>query len=220
MNIIFVFLAERTIFAKIIVMKIIKIWGDELGERQLNETVKELKDGRTIIAPTDTLYAIMCDALSQKAVEAVCRLKSINPDKTNLSIICSDISMAAEYASISNSTFKLLKELTPGPYTFLCKTAHSLPAAFKRRKIVGIRIPDFKACRQLAEAMGNPLLTTSIQYDDEDYGINPLLIEEAYDNRVDTIIEGPDGSLTPSTILDCTGSEVEVVREGAGEIDF
>lgn len=199
-------------------MKIIKIWTDHLDERQLNEIVRDLKDGATLIAPTDTLYAIMCDALSVKAVEKVCRLKGINPDKTNLSIICSDISMAAEYANFNNETFKTLKSLTPGPYTFLCKTSHNLPAAFKRRKVVGIRIPANNAVRQIAEALGNPLLTTSIQYEDADYAINPELIEEAYDNKVDMIIEGEEGQLIPSTILDCTGNEIEVIREGLGPI--
>ena len=201
-------------------MKILKIWGDELGERQLQETSRDLKDGRILIAPTDTLYAIMCDALSAKAVEAVCRLKSINPEKSNLSIICSDISMAAEYAIFNNATFKLLKQLTPGPYTFLCRAAHSLPSAFKRRKIVGIRIPDFTADRQLAEVLGNPVLTTSIQYSDYDYAINPELIEDAYNNKVDIMIQGPDGNLVPSTIIDCTGPDFQIVREGAGEVNF
>lgn len=196
-----------------------KIWGDELSDRQINETVRDLKDGATIIAPTDTLYAIMCDALSPKAIEAVCRLKSINPEKTNLSIICSDISMAAEYANFNNATFKLLKQLTPGPYTFLCRTAHSLPAAFKRRKTVGIRIPNFKADRQLASSLGNPLLTTSIKYDDPDYGVNPELIEESYHEKVGIIIEGPEGSLTPSTIIDCSGNEFNVIRKGLGPVD-
>lgn len=200
-------------------MKIIKIWGDELGDRQLQETIRELKDGKTLIAPTDTLYAIMCDAMSQKAVESVCRLKSINPEKTNLSIICTDIAMAAEYANFNNSVFRLLKDLTPGPFTFLCKAAHSLPAAFKRRKIVGIRIPACKVDRQLAEALGHPLLTTSIRYEDSDYAINPELIEEAYNDKVDIIIEGAEGSLIPSTILDCTGTEIEVIREGAGKMN-
>lgn len=199
-------------------MKIIKIWSDSLDDRQLNEITRDLKDGATLIAPTDTLYAITCDALSTKAVEKVCKIKGINPDKTNLSIICSDISMAAEYANFNNETFHALKELTPGPYTFLCKTSHNLPAAFKRRKIVGVRIPSDNVVRQIAKSLGNPLLTTSIQYEDEDYGINPELIEEAYDNRVDMIIEGKDGGLIPSTILDCTGKEMEVVREGLGEI--
>lgn len=199
-------------------MKIIKIWQDSLDDRQLNEIVRDLKEGGTLIAPTDTLYAIMCDALSSKAVEKVCRLKGINPDKTNLSIICSDISQAAEYANFNNETYKALKELTPGPYTFLCKTSHNLPSAFKRRKIVGIRIPACNVVRQIAENLHNPLLTTSIQFDDDDYGINPELIEESYYNKVDMIIEGKDGELVPSTILDCTGNSIEVIREGLGPI--
>lgn len=199
-------------------MRIIKIWGETLDDRQLHEIVRDLKDGRIIIAPTDTLYAIMCDALSPKAIENVCKLKGINPDKSNLSIICSDISMASEYANFNNATYKLLKDLTPGPYTFLCRAAHSLPAAFKRRKIVGVRIPAFEAVRQIAAELGNPLLTTSIRYQDEDYGTNPELIEEAYNEKVDIIIEGPDGILEPSTIIDCTGSDIEVIREGLGPI--
>lgn len=201
-------------------MKILKIWGDELSDRQIRETVRDLQEGQTLIAPTDTLYAIMCDALSPKAIESVCRLKNINPEKTNLSIICSDISMAAEYANFNNSVFKLLKQLTPGPYTFLCRAAHSLPSAFKRRKIVGIRIPEFTADRQLASALGHPLLTTSIRYEDPDYAINPELIEEAYNNKVDIMIQGPDGELVPSTILDATGSDIEVIREGKGPVDM
>lgn len=186
----------------------------------MEETVRDLKEGATIIAPTDTLYAIMCDALSPKAIESVCRLKGINPEKTNLSIICSDISMASEYAVFNNSTFKLLKQLTPGPYTFICKAAHSLPSAFKRRKMVGIRIPAFSTDRQLATALGHPLLSTSIKFEDSDYAINPELIEEAYNNKVDIIIEGPEGGIEPSTVLNCTGSEIEVVRQGLGETDF
>ena len=201
-------------------MKIVKIWGEELAERQLHEISKILTDGNIIISPTDTLYAIMCDAMSPKAIEAVCRLKGINPDKSNLSIICSDISMAAEYANFNNATFKLLKELVPGPYTFLCKAAHSLPSAFKRRKIVGVRIPGFKANRQLAETLGNPLLTTSIKYDDDDYAVNPELIEEAYNDRVELMIQGPDGGLEPSTIINCVGNEFEIVREGKGPVDM
>lgn len=199
-------------------MKIIKTWSERLDDRYLQEIVRDLRDGATLISPTDTLYAIMCDALSAKAVEKVCRIKGINSDKTNLSIICSDISQAAQYANFNNETFRVLKDLTPGPYTFLCKTSHNLPSVFKRRKVVGIRIPACEIVRQIAHAMGNPLLTTSIQYEDEDYGTNPELIEENYDGRVDIIIEGEPGVLTPSTILDCTTSEISVVREGLGPI--
>lgn len=197
-------------------MKIIKIWEDKLDDRQLHEITRDLRDGQTLITPTDTLYAITCDALSPKAIEKVCRLKGINPDKSNLSIICSDISMAAEYGRFDNATFRLIKDLAPGPFTFLCKSSSSLPAVFKRRKVVGIRIPECNVVRQISEALGNPLLTTSIQFEDSDYARNPELIAENYDNRVDMIIEGRDGSETPSTIIDCTGASPEVIREGAG----
>lgn len=201
-------------------MKIIKIWSDSLDDRQLYEVVRDLKEGMTLITPTDTLYAITCDALSPKAIEEVCKLKGINTEKSNLSIICSNLSMAAEYAKFDNATFRLIKQLTPGPYTFLCKASHSLPAVFKRRKVVGIRIPDCKVVRQIAEALENPLLTTSIRFEDSDYARNPELIEENYYNRVDMMIEGPEGGEIPSTIIDCTGSEPEVIREGLGPIDF
>lgn len=201
-------------------MKLFKIWGEDLSEKQLQEITGNLKEGETLIAPTDTLYAIMCDALSTKAIENVCRLKGINPEKTNLSIICSSISMAAEYAVFNNNTFRLLKSLTPGPYTFICKAAHSLPAPFKRRKMVGIRIPNLEADRQLASRLGNPLLTTSIRFDEDDYAINPELIAENYDNKVNMMIEGAEGLTIPSTVLDCTGPEIEVIREGLGPIDI
>lgn len=197
-------------------MKIFKIWGDNIDDRQLNEIVRDLKEGQTLIAPTDTLYAITCDALSPKAIETVCRLKDINPDKSNLSIICSDISMAAEYAKFDNATFKLIKELTPGPFTFLCKSSHSLPAVFKRRKVVGIRIPASEPVRRIASALGNPLLTTSVKFEDSDYARNPELIEESYYDKVDMIIENGEGGEIPSTIIDCTGHEPEIVREGLG----
>lgn len=201
-------------------MKIIKIWSDSLDDRQLYEVVRDLKEGMTLITPTDTLYAITCDALSPKAIEEVCKLKGINTEKSNLSIICSNLSMAAEYAKFDNATFRLIKQLTPGLYTFLCKASHSLPAVFKRRKVVGIRIPACKVVRQIAEALENPLLTTSIRFEDSDYARNPELIEENYYNRVDMMIEGPEGGEIPSTIIDCTGSEPEVIREGLGPIDF
>lgn len=199
------------------VMKIIKIWNDNPSDRQIMEICRDLEAGATMIMPTDTLYGICCDALNVKAIERIARLKGINPDKTNLSVICSDISMAAEYARFDNYAFKLLKELTPGPYTFLFRAASSLPKAFKGRRIVGVRIPANDTCRRIAETLGHPLLTTSIEYADEDYAVNPELIAEAYHDKVDIFIEGADGSTVPSTIIDCTGSEPKLVRQGAGE---
>lgn len=199
-------------------MKIMKIWNNDASDRQLSEICRDLESGQTMIMPTDTLYAIACDALNPKAIEKICRLKGINPEKTNLSIICSDISMAAEYARFDNYAFRLLKENTPGPFTFLFKSASTLPKAFKGRKVVGVRIPDNKLCRDIVTRLGHPILSTSIEYSDEDYAINPGLIADSYNDKVDFFLEGEDGDTTPSTIIDCTGSDPEVTREGKGTL--
>ncbi|MCH5239497.1 MAG: threonylcarbamoyl-AMP synthase [Muribaculaceae bacterium] len=195
-------------------METIKIYNNNIAENQIELVVETLKAGGVVVLPTDTLYAIACDALNPKAIERVCRMKGINPEKTNLSILCDDISMVSEYAKFDNYAFKLMKENTPGPFTFLFKAASSLPRAFKGRKIVGIRIPDNEAVRKIIEKLENPLLSTSIMYRDEDYAINPDLIEEEYEAKVDLMIKGEPGKLTPSAIVDCTGSEPEIKREG------
>ncbi|MCH5237496.1 MAG: threonylcarbamoyl-AMP synthase [Muribaculaceae bacterium] len=195
-------------------METIKIYNNDLSGKQLEKAADVLKEGGVIIVPTDTLYAVACDALNPKAVERVCRLKGINPEKTNLSVICDGISMASEYAKFDNYAFKLMKENTPGPFTFLFRAASSLPRAFKGRKIVGIRIPANKAIRDLASRLGNPLLSTSISYQDEDYGINPELIAESYEDKIDLMIEGDEGSLEPSAIIDCTETSPIIKREG------
>lgn len=195
-------------------METLRIYNDNIAENQVEQIVATLRDGGIIVTPTDTLYAVACDALNPKAIEKVCKLKGINPEKTNLSILCSDISMASDYAKFDNYAFKLMKDNTPGPFTFLFRAASSLPRAFKGRKIVGIRIPDNEAVRKITEALGNPLLSTSITYRDEDFGINPDLIEEEYENVADLMIKGEEGSLQPSAIVDCTGATPEIIREG------
>lgn len=195
-------------------MKSLKIYNNNIAENQIEKIVEILKDGGVIVTPTDTLYAVACDALNPKAIEKVCNLKGINPEKTNLSILCSDISMVSDFAKFDNYAFKLLKENTPGPFTFLFRAASSLPKAFKGRKIVGIRIPDNEAVRKIVEGLGNPLLSTSIQYKDEDYGRNPDLIEEEYSDKVDLMIKGDEGNLQPSAIIDCTDNTPELMREG------
>lgn len=197
-------------------MKTLKIPHGQLSERQLNELCRDLGDGATMIWPTDTLYAVACDALNPKAIERVCALKKINPDKTNLSIVCSSISQAAEYARISDKTFRLLRDNTPGPYTFICPAASLLPRAFKGRKIVGIRITENPINSAVVERLGHPVLTTSIEFDDPDYATDPSLISEAYNDKVDIMIEATPGGVEPSTVIDCTGSDADVIREGKG----
>lgn len=195
-------------------METLKIYNNKIADNQVDVIVKNLKEGNVIIFPTDTLYAIACDALNPKAIERVCKIKGINPEKTNLSILCADIAMASDYAKFSNKDFKLMKDHTPGPFTFLFRAASSLPKAFKGRKIVGIRIPDYDPVIKIIENLGNPLLSTSIPYKEDDYGINPDLIEEEFENKADLIIKGEDGKLTPSAIMDCTGDTPELLREG------
>lgn len=195
-------------------MQTLKIYNDNIAPNQIETVTEVLKDGGIIVSPTDTLYAIACDALNPKAIEKVCKLKGLNPDKTNLSILCNDISMVSEYAKFDNYAFKLMKDNTPGPFTFLFRAASSLPRAFKGRKIVGVRIPDNEAVRKIVESLGNPLLSTSIIFKDEDYGINPDLIAEEYEDKVDLMIMGEEGSLHTSAIVDCTGTTPEIIREG------
>lgn len=199
-------------------MKTIKIWNNDASERQLTEICQYLEDGQIMVLPTDTLYAIACDALNPKAIERICKLKGINPEKTNLSIICADISMASEYARLDNEAYRIIRENTPGEFTFLLKSTSSLPKAFKGRKVVGVRIPDNKICRDIAAKLGHPLLSTSIEYEDEDFARNPGLISENYNNKVDLFIEGEDGDIVPSTIIDCTGNDIEIIREGKGSL--
>lgn len=201
-------------------MKILKMYDGAINERLMDEAVKALRDGKTIIYPTDTLYAIGCDALNNRSIEDVCRLKGINPAKQRLSIVCSGLSQASEYARIDNRAFSVLKEYLPGPYTFILPASTRLPKVFKGRRETGVRIPDCTIARELAERLGNPLLTTSIEWDPElpDDGSNPDCIAANYEGSVDMMIDAGEGRLTPSTVVDLTDSlSPEVIRQGAGE---
>lgn len=197
-------------------MNTIKIWNNKASDKQLRDISARIEEGEVCIIPTDTRYAIVGNALDSKVVDRICRIKGINPEKTNLSILCSDISMAAEYARIDNAGFRLLKTHVPGPFTWLFKTVSTLPRAFKGRKTVGIRIADNEFCHDLISTLGKPLITTSVEHEDEDYTINPGLIAEAYEGAVDLMVEGEEGITDESTIVDCTSSEPEIVRQGLG----
>ena len=197
-------------------MKLLKVIPDNPNERFIDMAVDALNNGRLIIYPTDTLYALGCDALNNNAVEEICKIKGIKSEKTNLSIICESISQAAEYSRINNVAFALMKNNLPGPFTFILPALSQLPKAFKKRKAVGIRIPDNNIAMELVKKLGHPIMTTSIKYDDDDYGCEPELIAENYTNMVDVIIDAGRGNLTPSTIVDCTTDEYEITREGKG----
>lgn len=199
-----------------------KIYEENPSETEIAKAVEVLRDGGIVIYPTDTIYALGCDALNVRAVERICQIKGINPQKVNLSIICRELSWVSEYAKMSNSYFKLLKRNLPGPFTFILPTSASLPKIYKNRKTVGIRIPDNAITLALAEALGNPLLTTSVAIDEEEpeYGTNPELIAERYEPVADLIIDGGEGGTMPSTTVDCTGDEPVVLREGKGELEI
>lgn len=149
-------------------MKTYKMYASSINDRYVEEIVEMLRRGAIVIYPTDSLYAVGCDALNNRAVERVCRLKGINPDKQRLAIVCSDISQASEYARIDNEAFRLMKANLPGPFTFILPASSRLSKAFKGRREVGVRVPDNDIARHLAEALGNPLLTTTIEWEDAD----------------------------------------------------
>ena len=197
-------------------MKLLKIILSNPNERFIDMAVDALADGEIIIYPTDSLYALGCDALNNKKKKKICKIKGIRSDKTNLSIICNSISQAAEYARISNDIFSLMKNNLPGPFTFILPALSKLPKAFKKRRTVGIRIPDNNVAQKLVEKLGHPIMTTSIQFEDEDYGCEPELIAEQYENAADLLLDAGRGSTIPSTIIDCTGDAPEIVREGRG----
>lgn len=201
-------------------MKILKMYTSNINDRFMDEVIETLRDGGIVIYPTDTLYAIGCDALKNNAIERICKIKGINPQRTNLSIVCSDISQASQYARIDNRAFQLLRENLPGAFTFILPAASTLPKVFKGRKTVGIRVPDNVIACEIAARLGNPVLTTSIEWDDDpEDGCNPQAIAMKYEDVVDIVIDGGNGELTPSTIVDCTDSAApEIVREGKGEL--
>lgn len=199
---------------------LVKLYETNTNPKDIEKVVKVLQDGGLVIYPTDTVYAMGCDALNVRAVERICKLKGINPSKSNLSIICYDLSNISEYAKVDNTTFKLMKKNLPGPFTFLLKTTSSLPRIYKDKKMVGIRIPDNNIIREIARILGNPILTTSIKGDDEviEYLTDPELINEKYENTVDLIVDGGYGGIDGSTIVDCTDSAPTITRQGKGDL--
>lgn len=198
---------------------LLKLYNENPNRKEIDKVVNILRDGGLIIYPTDTVYAIGCDAMNVRAVEKVCKIKGLNPVKNNLSIICYDLSGISEYAKMDNVTFKLLKKNLPGPFTFILKTTSSLPKIYKDRKTVGVRVPDNNIIREIVHALGNPIMTTSLNnhHESSEYLTDPELIDEEYGKSVDLIIDGGYGGVEASTIIDCVEDEPVIVRQGKGE---
>lgn len=192
---------------------------DNPNPRHLKTIVECLKDGGVIIYPTDTVYGMGCDICQHKAVERICQIKHINPAKAQFSFICYDLSHLSDYAkSVDTPTFRMLKKALPGPYTFILPASRAVPRMLKAKKdTVGIRVPDNSICRAIVKELGNPVMSTSLPVDQyvEEY-TDPEIIHEKFGKIVDIVVDGGLGGLTFSTVVDCTGDEPELIREGAG----
>ena len=201
---------------------ILKIYAENSNKKDIGKVVKILQEGGLVIYPTDTMYAIGCDALNVRAVEQVCRIKGVNPDKSKLSLICYDLSNISAYAKVSNAAFQLIRNYLPGPFTFILPAGSGLPKAFKKRREVGIRMPDHPVICEICRDLGHPVLSMSVQYDadEPEYATDPELIHEKYENQVDLVIDGGYGGSEGSTVVDCTVDPFEIIRYGKGDIEL
>ena len=201
----------------------IKLYNENPNEKEIAKIVEVLRNGGLIIYPTDTVYGLGCDITNTKALEKIARIKGVKLEKANFSFVCSDLKNLSDYVKqIDSSTFKLLKRTLPGAYTFIMQGNNNLPKDFKKKKTVGIRVPDNLIARTIVERLGNPIVSTSI-YDEDDvieYTTDPELIFEKWQNLVDIVIDGGYGDNTASTVIDLSGDEPVVIREGKGDIDI
>ena len=200
-----------------------RLYEENPDQRKIDKIVDTLRSGGVVIYPTDTIYGIGCDFKNQKAVERVCAIKGIKPSQNNLSFICYDLSEISQYVrGINTPLFKIMKRALPGPFTFILASNNQVPKILSaKRKTVGIRIPENNIPRLLVKELGNPIITTSIRDEDEviEYSTDPDLIYEKYKNIVDVVIDGGYGGNEASTVVDCTDVDIEVLREGKGDID-
>ncbi len=201
----------------------IKLYNDNPSPKELQKVVAVLRNGGLVIYPTDTVYGLGCDITNTKALEKIAKIKGLKLDKANFSFVCNDLSHLSDYIKqIDTATFKILKRALPGPYTFILPGSTSLPKAFKKRKTVGIRIPDNAIARALVSSLGNPIVSTSIRDEDDvlEYTTDPELIFEKWQHIVDVVIDGGYGDNQASTIIDLTSDEPNVIREGKGDLSI
>ena len=203
--------------------ELLKIFPENPNPKAIKKVIEVLKKGGVIIYPTDTVYGLGCDITNLKAVERIAKIKGIKLERSNFSFICQDLSNLSDYVTqIDTSTFKLLKRTLPGPYTFILPGASTLPHPFKKKKTVGIRIPDNSIALEIVKSLGNPIVSTSIHDEDEllEYTTDPELIFEKWSSKVDLVIDGGFGDNTPSTVVEVKDSEITILREGKGTIDI
>jgi tRNA threonylcarbamoyl adenosine modification protein (Sua5/YciO/YrdC/YwlC family) len=203
--------------------ELIRIYEENPNPKEIKRVVDALKRGGLIIYPTDTVYGLGCDITNTSALEKIAQARGVKLEKANFSFICENLSNLSDYVrQIDNQTFKILKRNLPGPYTFILPGNNNLPNVFKKKKTVGIRVPDNNICRALVAGLGNPIVSTSIKDDDDvlEYTTDPELILEKWDHLVDFVIDGGYGDNIPSTVIDLTTAEPEVIREGKGSLEI
>ncbi|MBK8609245.1 MAG: threonylcarbamoyl-AMP synthase [Chitinophagaceae bacterium] len=197
---------------------LIQIHPENPQPRLVRQVAECLKDGGVIIYPTDTIYGLGCDINQHKAIDRICKIKNINPQKAQLSFICRDLSHLSDYTkSIDTPLYRMLKSYLPGAYTFILPASKQVPKILQSKKsTVGIRVPDNIICRHILDELGNPILSASLPGDMVEEYTDPEVIAEKFGDKVDFVIDGGIGSMIPSTIVDCTGSDWEIVRQGQG----
>lgn len=201
----------------------IRIYEDKPSEAAIKKVVDVLRNGGLVIYPTDTVYGLGCDITNARALEKIAKIKGVKLEKANFSFICSDLSNISDYIKqIDTPTFKILKRALPGPYTFILPGNNDLPKQFRKRKTVGIRVPANNIALEIVKMLGNPIVSTSIHDEDEvlEYSTDPELIFEKWQNKVDLVIDGGYGDNVASTVIDLSGYEPEIIREGKGDVDI
>jgi tRNA threonylcarbamoyl adenosine modification protein (Sua5/YciO/YrdC/YwlC family) len=188
-------------------------------QRLLREVADCLKEGGVIIYPTDTIYGLGCDIYQPKAIERICKIKNIDPRKAQLSFICRDLSHLSDYTkSIDTPLYRVLKNCLPGPYTFILPASKQVPKILKSKKdTVGLRVPDNPICNGILAILGNPILSASLPGEMVEEYTDPEIIYEKFGKLVDYVIDGGPGGIVPSTVIDCTTDEWNVIRQGLGE---
>ena len=203
--------------------ELIRIYEENPNPKAVARVVDALRGGGLVIYPTDTVYGLGCDITNSRALERLARIKGVKLEKANWSFICADLSNLSDYArQIDTPTFKILKRALPGPYTFILQGSNQLPKDFKKKKTVGIRVPDNRIAHALVEGLGHPIVSTSIRDEDDvlEYTTDPELIYEKWGKLVDVVVDGGYGDNVASTVIDLTGPEPEVIREGKGDLSI